>query len=81
MRTVFQQRNIPQIILKEITAHLVTYIPLQEMLINIKTRQPPLTPFSQNTYHKLLSYFEYCKVFKNSLEHLQKQLLADVIHS
>ena len=42
---------MPQIILKERTAHLVSTLPLQEMLINIKTRQPPLTPFSQNTYH------------------------------
>ena len=28
--------------------------------------QPPRTPFSQNTYHQLLSSCEYCKVFKNS---------------
>ena len=72
---------MPQIIRKERTAHLVSTLPLQEMLINIKTRQPPLIPFSQNTYHELPSSFEYCKVFKNSLEHLQKQSFADVLHS
>ena len=47
---------MPQIILKERTAHLASCTFLQEMLINIKTsqlHQTPKTPFSQNTYHFL----------------------------
>ena len=61
---------MPQIGLKERTAHLGSYTFLQEMLVNIKTSlsqlyQPPRTAFSQNTYHWLLSSCEYCKVFKN----------------
>ena len=63
---------MPQIGLKERTAHLGSYTFLQEMLVNIKTSlsqlyQPPRTAFSQNTYHWLLSSCEYCKVFKNGL--------------
>ena len=36
---------MPQIILKERTAHLGCYIFLQEMLINIKTRRLSLATF------------------------------------
>ena len=65
---------MPQIILKERTAHLGGYTFLQEMWINIKSLtslsqlyQTPRTAFSWNTYHWLLSSCEYCKVFKNGL--------------
>ena len=62
---------MPQIILKERTAHLVATLFLQEMLIYIETRhyQPPRAAFSQNTYHWLLLSCEFCKVFKNGLFH------------
>ena len=42
--------------------------------------QPPKTPFSQNTYHLLLSSCKYCKVFESIffMELLQKQSFADV---
>ena len=70
---------MPEIILKEGTANVVSYTFLREMLINIKARyfhsfinhrelyQPPRTAFSQDTYHWLLSSCEYCNVFKNGL--------------
>ena len=51
---------MPQIILKERTAHLAGCTFLQDMLINVKTSQvyqPPKTPFSQNTYHFLKTAF------------------------
>ena len=39
--------------------------------------------FSQNTYHYLLAFCKYYKIFKNSffIEHLQKQLFADVLQN
>ena len=45
--------------------------------------QPPRAPFSQKTYHQLLSSCEYCKIFKNSffIGHHQKQLFSDVLQS
>ena len=61
-----------QIILKERTVHLASYTFLQEILINIKTRQSHSSinhlehVFSQDTYHQLLWSFEYCRVFKNN---------------
>ena len=65
---------MPQIILKERTAHLGGYTFLQEMWINIKSLtslsqlyQTPRTAFSWNTYHWLLLSCEYRKVFKNGL--------------
>ena len=77
---------MPQIILKERTAHLGSYtfctrdvdqyknMPLSQLY------QPPRKTLSQNTYHWLLSSCECCKVFKNSffIEHLQKQSFADI---
>ena len=76
---------MPQIFLrKEQLIYAATRF-LQEMLINKNTSisqlyQSPRTAFSQNTYHRLLSSCEYCKVFKNSffIEHLQKQSFADI---
>ena len=53
-------------------------LPLQEMLVNIKTRQPPRTPFSQNTYLK--TTFEY-SVQKNSQISINLKYLASVVQS
>ena len=69
---------MPQNILKERTAHLAGYTFLKRDIDPYKSTslsqlyQLPRTPFSQNTYHKLLSFCEYCKVFQNSFfrEHL-----------
>ena len=80
---------MPQIILKEITAHLASYTFFTRDVDQYKNTslsqlyQPPRTPFSQNTYHELLSSCEYCKVFKNSffIEHHQKQSFADVLQN
>ena len=77
---------MPQIICKERTAHLASYTFFTRDVDQYKNTslsqlyQPPGTPLSQNTYHKLLSSCKYCKVFKNSffIEHLQKQSFADV---
>ena len=63
------------------------HIFLQEMLINIKKCHFRSSinhlehPFHRTFYHQLLSSYEYCKVFKNTLEHLQKQSFADVLKS
>ena len=80
---------MPQIILKERTAHLASYAFFTRDVDQYKNTslsqlyQPPRTPFSQNTYHQLLSPCEYCKVFKNSFfkDHLQKQSLADILQN
>ena len=74
---------MPRIILKERTAHLASYTFFTRDVDQYKHTsfsqlyQPPRTPFSQNTYHQLLSSCEYCKVFKNTFftEYLQKQSL------
>ena len=64
---------MPQIILKERTAHLASYTFFTRDVDQYKNTslsqlyQPPRTAFSQNTYHWLLSSCEYCKVFKNRL--------------
>ena len=78
---------MPQIILKKRTAHLASYTLFTRDVDQYKNTslsqlyQPPITPFSHNTYHLLLSSCEFCKVFKNSfvIEHLQKQSLEDVL--
>ena len=78
---------MPQIILKEGTAHLASCTFFIRDVDKYKNTsfsqlyQPPRTPFSQKTYHQLLSPCEYCKVFKNGffIEHLQKQSFADVL--
>ena len=63
---------MPQIILKERTTHLASYTFLTRDVDQYKNTsisqlyQPPRIPFSQNTYHQLLSSCKYCKVFKNS---------------
>ena len=63
---------MPQIIINQRKAHLASYTFLQEILINIKTRQSHSSinhlehVFSQDTYHQLISSFEYCRVFKNN---------------
>ena len=80
---------MPQIILKERTAHLASYTIFTRYVDQYKNMsvsqlyQPPRTPFSQNTYHQLLSSCECCKVFKNSffIEHLQKPSFADVLEN
>ena len=77
---------MPQIILKERAAHLGRYTFFTIDVDQYKNTslsqlyQPPRTAFSQNTYHWLLSHYEYCEVFKNSFfkEHLKKQSLADI---
>ena len=78
---------MPQIILKERTAHLASYTFFTRDVDQYKNTslsqlyQPPRTPFSHNIYHQLLSSCEHCKVFKTSffIEHLQKHSLADVL--
>ena len=61
-----------QIIPKERTVYLASYTFLQEILINIKTRQSHSSinhlehVFSQDTYDQLISSFEYCRVLKNN---------------
>ena len=77
-----EQKNTPQIIIKERTAHLASYTFLTRDVDQYKNmslsqlNQLTRTPFSQNTYHELLLPCKYCKVFKNSIfiEHLQKPL-------
>ena len=83
------QKHMPQIILKERTAHLASYTFFARDADQYKNTslwqlyQPPRISFSQNTYHELRSSCEYCKVFKNSffIEHLQKHSFADVLHN
>ena len=80
---------MPQIILKESTAHLVSCTCFTRDVDQYKNAsfsqlyQPPRTLFSQITYHQLLSSCEYCKVFKNSffIEHHQKQSFADALQN
>ena len=63
---------MPQIILKERTAHLASYTFFTNDVNQYKNTpllqlyQPPRAPLSQNTYRQLLSSCKYCKVFKNS---------------
>ena len=42
---------MPQIILKERTAHLVSYTSFTRDVDQCQKRQPPLTSDSQNTYY------------------------------
>ena len=75
---------MPQIIRKERTAHLASYTFLQELLINIKTRQSHSSINDQERlFHRTLLSYEYCNVFKNIflIGHLQKQLFADVLQN
>ena len=72
---------MPQIILKERTAHLVSYTSFTRDVDQYQNTSTTINTFFTEHLSLATSYFEYCKVFKNSLEHLQKQLLADVIHS
>ena len=46
---------MPQIILKERTAHLVSYTSFTRDVDQNQKRQPPLTLFSQKTYYLLLT--------------------------
>ena len=63
---------MPQIILKERTAHLASYTFFTRDVDQYKNTslsqlyQPPRTAFSQNTYHWLVSSCEYCKVCKSN---------------
>ena len=62
---------MPQIILKERTANVVSYTFFTRDVDQYPNTslsqlyQPPRTAFSQDTYHSQLSSCEYCKVFKN----------------
>ena len=64
---------MPQIILKERTANVVSYtfftrdVDQYQNTSLSQLYQPPRTAFSQITYHWLLLSCEYCKVFKNGL--------------
>ena len=77
---------MPQIILKERTAHLGSYIFLQEMLINIKTSQFHRSiSHQEQLFHRTLitGYFRPVNIVKFLrtdffIEHLQKQSLADI---
>ena len=72
---------MPQIILKEKTAHLGSYHFFTRDFDQYKNMslsqlyQPPPTAFSQNTYHWLLSSCQYCKVFKNNFCDISKHLI------
>ena len=58
---------MPQIIRKERTAHLASYTFLQEMLINIKTRQSHSSINDQERlFHRILntSYFPLANIAK-----------------
>ena len=58
---------MPQIILKERTAHLASYTFLQEMLINIKTRQSHSSiNYQERIFHRALitSYFCHANIAK-----------------
>ena len=63
---------MPQIILKERTAHLGSETVFTRDADQYKNTslsqlyQPLRAAFSQNTNHSLLSSCEYCEVFKNS---------------
>ena len=56
-KKIQDQKNMPQIILKERTAHLASYTFFTRDVDQYKNTslsqlyQPPRTPFSQNTYH------------------------------
>ena len=77
---------MPQVTLQEKTAHLASYTLFTRDINQYKNTplsqlyQPPRAPFSQNTYHQLLSSCEYCKIFKSSffIGHHQKQPFSDV---
>ena len=77
---------MPQIILKERTANVVSYtfftrdVDQYQNTSLSQLYQPPRTAFSQDTYHWLLSSCEYCKVFKNGLFYRTppKQSFADI---
>ena len=75
---------MPQIIRKERTAHLASYTFLQELLINIKTRQSHSSINDlERLFHRTLLSYEYCNVFKNIflIGHLQMQSFADVLQN
>ena len=58
---------MPQVIRKERTAHLASYTFLQEMLINIKTRQSHSSINDQERlFHRILitSYFPLANIAK-----------------
>ena len=77
---------MPQIILKERTAHLGNYTFLQEMLINIKTRHfHSSINHREQLFHRTLitGYFRPVNIAKFLrtgffIEHLQKQSFADI---
>ena len=88
-KKIQDQKNMPQIILKERTAHLASYTFFTRDVDQYKNTSlsqlyhPPRTAFSKNTNYLLLSSCEYCKVSKNSffIEHLQKQSFSDVLQN
>ena len=77
---------MPQIILKERTAHLASYTFLQEMLINIKTRHfHSSINHQEQLFHRTLitGYFRPVNIARFLrtgvfIEHLQKQSFADI---
>ena len=79
---------MPQIILKERTAHLVSYTFLQEVLISIKARQSHSSINDQeHLFHRALitSYFRPANMAKflrtSFIEHLQKHSFANVLQN
>ena len=78
------QKNIPQIILKERTTHLSSYTFLQEMLINIKTHHfHSSINHQEQLFHRTLitGYFHPVNITKFLrtdffIEHLKKHLFA-----
>ena len=78
------QKNIPQIILKERTTHLGSYTFLQEMLINIKTHHfHSSINHQEQLFHRTLitGYFHPVNIAKFLrtdffIEYLKKHLFA-----
>ena len=74
---------MPQIILKESTAHLGSYTFLQEILINIKTRHfHSSINHQEQLFHRtlIIGYLNIVKFLRTGffIEHLQKQSFADI---
>ena len=76
---------MPQIVLKERTAHLASYTFLQEMLISIKHVTFTALSTTKNIFFtehlSLATSCEYCKVFKNNffIQHLPEAATRGVL--
>ena len=86
IKKIQEQKNIPQIILKEKTSNVGSHTFFQEMLINIKTRYfHSSINHQEQLFHRrrITGYFcpvNIAKFLSTGLiiEHLQKQSFADI---